>query len=191
MLFRSFDVFSHAVEAYTSKVAFPMSDILAEKAIELVVKNLPIAYKDGGNIEAREGLALADTYAGISLNNAVVSLAHVLAHAIPAKYHDIAHGDALYSVYAEVLKLNCKGLVEKHEFIADQLEKGNKDVVSAFDKFFSQFNFENKFKSKNPDENAINTIAEAAFTYMKGVTDLNPVEVNVEDVRMILKNSIA
>ena len=107
------DVFTHAVEAYTSKWASPIVDMYAQKAIELVAKYLPIAYADGSNIEAREAMAIADTNAGIAISHGGVSVAHVLAHVIGGHYHDIAHGDALNTVYPAFLDINKAGLPEQ------------------------------------------------------------------------------
>ncbi len=184
-----FDVFSHAVEAYTSNAASPMSDMYSEKAILLVAQYLPTCYKDGGNIEARSMMALADTYSGIAICHAVVSLAHVIAHVISGHYPDIAHGDALFTVYKEVLKFNSKALPEKHKFISKTIGKSS-SIAKSFDSFFGQFEFERRLAAKNPDAKMIRVIAEETFTYMKGIADLNPVPADEKVVRKILAKSI-
>jgi alcohol dehydrogenase len=185
-----FDVFSHAVEAYTSTAASPMSDMYAEKALELVGKYLMRCYNDGLDLEAREGMALADTCAGIAICNAVVTLPHVMAHVISGHYEEIAHGDALYTIYRESLKLNSQVLAEKHKFIANSIDPGNDDVVSAFDNYFGQFAFANVLKTKlSEDPAAIDRLAADTFTYMKGITELNPISVDVEDAKKILAGS--
>ncbi len=190
-LITGFDVFCHAVEAYTSNAASPISDIYAEKAIELSARYLPVVYREGGNLEARGMMALADTYAGIAINNAVVSLAHVMAHVISGHCEDVSHGDALYSIYREVLRFNAQALPEKHRFIANNLQAGNDDVVSAFDSFYRQFSFLNKFKEKCLKEpNLIDIVAKDTFTYMSGIVDLNPVKPTVDIVREIIKQSV-
>lgn len=190
-LVTGFDVFSHAVEAYTSTAASELSDIYAEKALRLLGKALPIVCADGNNLEARTEMALADTCAGIAICNAVVSLGHVIAHVISGHHADIAHGDALYSIYREVLKVNSKALHAKHKFIANCLQSDNDDVVSAFDNFFSGFKFENRLKSKHQeDPGLVDRIAKDTFTYMKGITELNPVNVDEKSVREILTASL-
>lgn len=185
-----FDVFTHAVESYTSKAASEMSDMFAERAIQLCAKHLPTAYEDGSNVDARGAMALADTYAGIAICHAVVSLGHVIAHVISGHYEDISHGDALFTVYRETLRLNREAMPGKHEWIANQLQPGCDDIVAAFDSFFSQFDFANKLKEKNLSDEQIEAIAEETFTYMKGITELNPREVTVADARAILQNSL-
>jgi alcohol dehydrogenase len=185
-----FDVFSHAVEAYTSNASSVMSDMYAEKALELTGKYLKRCYKDGSDLEAREGMALADTCAGIAICNAVVTLPHVMAHVIGGHFEEIAHGDALYTIYRESLKLNSQALPEKHQFIANAIDPGNTDVVSAFDNYFGGFEFANLLKARlQNDPDAINRLAEDTFTYMKGITELNPVDVDVEDAKRILTES--
>lgn len=186
-----FDVFCHAVEAFTSKASNSMSDIFAEKALELVARHLPECVRNGNDIEARSGMALADTYAGIAISHAVVSLGHVLAHVIGGYYPDIAHGDALYSVYREVLRFNSVALPEKHSFIAETLVPGEKNIVAAFDKFFGPFKFENKLREKAPDSEQIKELASEVYTYMNGITELNPVANNVQDSYNILEKSLA
>lgn len=189
-LITGFDVFSHAVEALTSKAASPVSDMLAEKAISLVVRHLPECHSNGQDIEARSGMALADTYSGIAISHAVVSLGHVMAHVISGHYPDIAHGDALYSIYREVLRFNAGALPEKHAYITKTLSPGSKDIVSAFDDFFRNFRFENRLKNKKPDVAKLEELAADTFTYMKGITELNPVEANEEDAKNILAASM-
>ena len=187
-----FDVFCHAVEAYTSTAASDLSDIYAEKALTLIGQNMEKCFKEGDNLEARSGMALADTCAGIAICNGVVTLAHVMAHVISGHFCDIPHGDALYSIYRETLKFNSQTLTEKHKFIANAIDPGNDDVVSAFENFFGKFEFNNKLKEKfqeNPD--VVNIIAGDTFTYMKGIAELNPVAANEEDARNIIAASLS
>ena len=85
------DAFSHAVEAYTGAFVNPMSDILALEAISLITKYLPLAVKDGSNLEVRSKMSFASTTAGMAFNDAPPYLGHALAHAMGAVYH-IPHG---------------------------------------------------------------------------------------------------
>lgn len=186
-----FDVFSHAVEAYTSNAASPMSDMYAEKALILTGQYLARCYKDGSDLEAREAMALGDTCSGVAICNAVVTLPHVMAHVIGGHFEDIPHGDALFSIYRESLKLNSQALPEKHRFIANAIDPGNDDVVSAFENYFGQFAFEKRLNARlAADPSLIDVLAEDTFTYMKGITELNPVEVTVEDAKRILTESV-
>lgn len=187
-----FDVFSHAVEAYTSKAASPLSDMFAEKAIRLAVEYLPICYENGADLKAREMMALADTCSGIAITHAVVSLGHVVAHVIGGHYPDIAHGDALFTIYPEILAFNAQAPETrgKHAFVAKSMGGDIANIRAAFDSFFARFAFERKLRSKHPDKAAIAKIAEETFTYMKGIADLNPMPAAANDVRGILERSL-
>lgn len=85
------DAFSHAVEAYTTAMKNPMSDLLALEAISLIAKYLPVAVRDGSNGEARSKMSYAATIAGMSFNDAPPHIGHAIAHTIGAKYH-VPHG---------------------------------------------------------------------------------------------------
>lgn len=191
-LMTGFDVFAHAVEAYTSKAASPMSDMHAEKALELSGRWLAEAYRNGNNLEARSAMALADTCAGIAISNGVVTLAHVMAHVIGGHYHDIPHGDALFSIYREVLAFNKSSCPDKERFIANCIDKGNDDILSAYDNFIKTFKFEKRLKQKyQTDSGLAKRIACDTFTYMKGITELNPVSADEKDVEEILIRSLS
>ncbi|WP_408608140.1 iron-containing alcohol dehydrogenase [Anaerosacchariphilus polymeriproducens] len=85
------DALTHAVEAYTSRKAQPLSDVFAVSAVKRIFKYLPIAYKEGTNAEAREQMAIAALEAGIAFNNASVTVIHGMSRPIGALFH-IAHG---------------------------------------------------------------------------------------------------
>ncbi|WP_317854887.1 iron-containing alcohol dehydrogenase [Chakrabartyella piscis] len=85
------DALAHAVEAYTSRKAQPLSDTFALAAIKRIFKYLPIAYKNGSDMEAREQMSLASLEAGIAFNNASVTVVHGMSRPIGALFH-VAHG---------------------------------------------------------------------------------------------------
>lgn len=85
------DAFTHAAEAYTSKRATKMSDSFAVSAIRRIVKNLPLVYEDGNNVEAREEMAIAALEAGVAFNNASVTVVHGMSRPIGALFH-VPHG---------------------------------------------------------------------------------------------------
>ena len=85
------DALTHAVEAYISTLATDETDNLARNATSTIVKNLPLAYKDGTNLEVRERMALASFMAGLAFTRAGVGYVHAIAHQLGGLYH-VPHG---------------------------------------------------------------------------------------------------
>ncbi len=85
------DALCHAIEAYTSRRAQPLTDTFALSAIKKIHQNLPICYEDGQNTEARLQMSLAALEAGIAFNNSSVTIVHGMSRPIGALFH-IAHG---------------------------------------------------------------------------------------------------
>ena len=68
------DALAHACESYTSIAANPKADILDLAAISMIFKYLPIAYKDGSNLEARSQLMLAANFAGMGFSDTMIQI---------------------------------------------------------------------------------------------------------------------
>ncbi len=85
------DALTHAVEAYVSTAATPITDAVAIKAIELIQAHLRTAVKDGSNLEAREQMAYAQFMAGMAFNNASLGYVHAMAHQLGG-FYDLPHG---------------------------------------------------------------------------------------------------
>lgn len=87
------DALTHAVEAYLSINADPITDNLALSAIEFIVHSLPIAYKDGTNVQARTNMSYGSYLAGLAFFNAGVAGVHALAYPLGGQFH-ISHGES-------------------------------------------------------------------------------------------------
>ena len=85
------DALTHAVEAYVSTNATPVTDACAQKAIELITKYLRTAVHEGKNVEARENMAYAEYLAGMAFNNASLGYVHAMAHQLGGMF-DLPHG---------------------------------------------------------------------------------------------------
>jgi alcohol dehydrogenase len=85
------DALTHAVEAYVSTIATPITDACAIKAIELVSRNLRAAVANGGDLIARDSMAYAEFLAGMAFNNASLGHVHAMAHQLGG-FYDLPHG---------------------------------------------------------------------------------------------------
>jgi alcohol dehydrogenase class IV len=90
----AFDALSHAIEGMVSNWKNEFSNAMGLKAIELIFKYLPIAYKDGENIKARDYLHQAATMAGLTFSNSQVHIGHGMGHSWGAIFHT-PHGRAV------------------------------------------------------------------------------------------------
>ena len=99
------DVMTHAIEAYVSVMASDYTDSLALQAVKLVFEDLPRAYKNGNDIEARDHMANASCLAGMAFANAFLGVNHSLAHKLGA-FHHIPHGIANALVLTDVMRYN-------------------------------------------------------------------------------------
>jgi len=108
-----FDAFTHAFEAYIHAGTSPYVEILAREAIRLVARHLAVAVRDGANAEARDGLAWADTLAGLCIANAGVTLPHGMGMAIGGMYPHVAHGEALAVLYPAFVRYTWEAAVPK------------------------------------------------------------------------------
>ena len=85
------DALTHAVEAYVSTIATPITDACAIKAIELVAQYLSPAVANGSNLEARDKMAYAEYLAGMAFNNASLGYVHSMAHQLGG-FYNLPHG---------------------------------------------------------------------------------------------------
>jgi alcohol dehydrogenase len=99
------DALTHAMEAYTSNKANPLSDLVAEKAIALIGRSLKKAVKKGQDLEARQGMLLGSLLGGMALANAGVGAVHAMAYPLGA-FFNIPHGLANAVLLPYVLDYN-------------------------------------------------------------------------------------
>jgi alcohol dehydrogenase len=103
------DALTHAVESFIGQWATPGTEQLSLSAVGLIFENLRTAYRDGGNLEAREKMALASTYAGMAFTRANVGYVHAIAHQFGGKYHT-PHGLANAIMLPHVLKFSAPAI---------------------------------------------------------------------------------
>jgi len=111
------DSLTHAIEAYVSVKAQPMSDIFCLSAIELISGNLRQAWANGNNIEAREKTMLGALQAGIAFSNASVALVHGMSRPIGAYFH-VPHGASNAALLGVVTEFSIIGNPTRYAHIA-------------------------------------------------------------------------
>lgn len=111
------DALTHAIEAYISKRAQPITDTLALKAIELISGSLRQAWADGENIPARTDMMLGASLAGMAFSNSSVALVHGMSRPIGAYFH-IHHGLSNAVLLLDVMEFSITGAPQRFADIA-------------------------------------------------------------------------
>lgn len=108
--YQGFDALFHNTEVMMSKGVNIMSEVLALSAIENIAKYLPIAVKDGKNLEAREHIAYGSTIAGMTMQLTSTIAQHSMEHAMSAYHHNLPHGAGLIMISVEFARF----FIERH-----------------------------------------------------------------------------
>ena len=114
------DALTHAIEAYVSVKAQPMSDIFSLSAIELISSNLRQAWSNGNDIEAREKTMLGALQAGIAFSNSSVALVHGMARPVGAYFH-VRHGASNAALLGVVMDFSLTGNSTRYAQIAQAM----------------------------------------------------------------------
>lgn len=114
------DALTHAIEAYISKRAQPLTDVLAIEAIRLISGSLRQAWADGDNIPARTDMMLGATIAGMAFSNSSVALVHGMSRPIGAYFH-IHHGLSNAVLLLDVMEFSVVGAPERFADIAQAM----------------------------------------------------------------------
>lgn len=114
------DALTHAIEAYVSTDATPITDACAEKAIIMIQKWLRQAVANGENIEAREAMSYAQYLAGMAFNNASLGYVHAMAHQLGG-FYNLPHGVCNAVLLPHVCEFNLIAAPERYAAIAELL----------------------------------------------------------------------
>ena len=205
------DVLTHALEAYVSNMASDYTDALAEKAAELVIKNLKECYDDGSNKEARERMHNASTMAGMAFSNAFLGINHSLAHKLGAAYH-LPHGRLNAILLPYVVKYNSEEPTKfvsfpKYEYFiadekyatiarkmglkADTKEEGVQSLIKEIQELNEYLNIPKSLQEAGVDEKDffenIDTLADRAFEDQ--CTTANPRLPLIPELKQILTDA--
>ena len=113
------DALTHAIEGYTTKGAWELSDCLDLEAIKLIAKNLRKAVQN--DPDGREGMALAQYVTAMAYSNVGLGIAHSMAHTLGAVY-DTPHGVACAMMLPIVMDFNKDFTGEKYKAIAEAFD---------------------------------------------------------------------
>ena len=115
------DALAHDCEAYVATLANSYTDALAEKSVRMIFHNLPKAYKDGDDLEARQAMHDASCLAGMSFSNAILGIIHSMAHQLGGMF-GMPHGRANALLMPNVIRYNNKS-TDKYRYLAQLVEK--------------------------------------------------------------------
>lgn len=136
------DALTHAIEAYVSTAANPITDACALKAITLISNNLRLAVRDGNDLTARENMAYAQFLAGMAFNNASLGFVHAMAHQLGG-FYDLPHGVCNAVLLPHVQSFNASVCAVRLTDVAHAMgadtrgfspEEGARDAIAAIRK---------------------------------------------------------
>ncbi|WP_373796679.1 iron-containing alcohol dehydrogenase [Neisseria dentiae] len=178
------DALTHAVEAYVSTAASPITDAVAVKAIELIARYLPTAVSDPKNKEAREQMAYAQFMAGMAFNNASLGYVHAMAHQLGG-FYDLPHGVCNALLLPHVERFNQQAAKARLDEIGTILGKNNPDlagldVIDAITKLARIVGIPKSLKELGVKEEDFDVLAENSLKDVCGFT--NPIQANKEQI---------
>jgi len=195
------DAFFHSVETYLATISQPTSDHLALEAVGLITKHLPIAVKDGQNIEARRNLAWANTEAGICESLSCCISHHSMEHAVSAYYPNVAHGAGLtmlsvsyFSHLAEKCPMRFSDLAKAMGEDVDSLPEEERPLafISGLKKLIKNVGLESeKLSAYGVKQEDLKKLAENSFHTMGSLFDITPAKLTLDDVVAIYEDAYA
>ncbi|MFR8868468.1 L-threonine dehydrogenase [Paraclostridium sordellii] len=190
------DALTHAVEAYVSTSATPVTDACAQKAIELISQHLRDAVEDGTNMEARDMMAYAEYLAGMAFNSASLGYVHAIAHQLGG-FYNLPHGVCNAILLPEVQEFNSRVSSNKLKDIAKFMgvdisnmsdEEGAKSCINAIRKLSSDVGIPSGLKELGVKVEDFDTLADNALKDACGLT--NPIKATHQDVKDILTKAM-
>ncbi|SUA52194.1 Alcohol dehydrogenase 2 [Oligella urethralis] len=183
------DALTHAVEAYVSTAANPLTDACAVKAIELIASYLPTAVKEPKNAEAREQMAYAQFLAGMAFNNASLGYVHAMAHQLGG-FYDLPHGVCNALLLPHVEEFNMRAAKARLDEVGAILSANNQEleglgVIDAIKKLAGIVGIPKSLRELGVKEEDFKVLAENAMKDVCGLT--NPVQPTLDEVIAIFK----
>lgn len=183
------DALTHAIESLTSKGSTAISAAYAHQAIKLISKALPIAYKDGKNVDARGEMLMGAHLAGLALTLSGLGLVHGVAHSVSATV-GAAHGEALATVLPEVMEFNSR--VSDNVYASIGYDMGvsadSATVISAVRDLSDEIQIRNSLSHYGVTPDLVELISKKVLE--DSVTSNNPVTPTEAEVVEILRSRL-
>ncbi|QBY03687.1 L-threonine dehydrogenase [Thalassotalea sp. HSM 43] len=185
------DALTHAVEAYVSTAATPLTDAVALKAIELIQGNLRTAVSNGDDINAREQMAYAQFMAGMAFNNASLGYVHAMAHQLGG-FYDLPHGVCNAILLPHVQNFNAKVCPERLTDVAKAMgvdtsamspEQGAQAALDAIRSLSKDVNIPSGLTELDVKESDFDVLATNALNDACGLT--NPIQATHDEIKAI------
>jgi alcohol dehydrogenase len=176
------DVLTHAVEAYVSTAATPITDACALKAISLIAQYLARAVEQGQDMEAREQMAYAQFLAGMAFNNASLGYVHAMAHQLGG-FYDLPHGVCNAVLLPAVQRFNAQVAEQRLADVAVALgatEASAAAAIQAIEALKDQVKIPRGLQDLGAQEKDIPLLAENALKDACGLT--NPIQATQEQI---------
>ena len=185
------DALTHAVEAYVSTIASPITDACALKAIALVARYLPTAVREPNNKEAREQMAYAQFLAGMAFNNASLGYVHAMAHQLGG-FYDLPHGVCNALLLPHVEAFNMSVASERLNEVGQVLGANNSDlqgldVIAAIKKLADIVGIPKSLEELGVKREDFDTLADNALKDVCGLT--NPVQASHAEIVGIFESA--
>ena len=188
------DALTHAIEGYTTKAAWEMTDMFHLKAIEIISKSLRGAVAN--TKEGREGMALGEYIAGMGFSNVGLGIAHSMAHTLGAVY-DTPHGVACAMMLPIVMEYNQDCTGEKYREIARAMGVANVDSMSQDEYRKAAIDAVKKLSADVGIPSVLEAIKEedlqflAESAHADACAPGNPKDASVEDLKALFRKIMA
>ena len=191
------DALCHAVEAYTSRRAMPLTDVLALEAARLIQENLRAACHNGADIEARTRMQRAALLAGMAFGAAGVTAVHAFAYPLGAEYH-IPHGIANALMLVPVATFNLAAAPDRFLRLADAMGESlagtnmmasTRQFLDAARRLIRDLGLPGSLREFGVEEDRIPDLAEAALKVTRLMAN-NRREIGIEDAERIYREAL-
>ena len=190
------DALTHAIEAYVSTAATPITDAVALKAIELINDNLPTAVTEPENMFAREQMAYAQFMAGMAFNNASLGYVHAMAHQLGG-FYDLPHGVCNAVLLPHVQRYNAQVSAKRLKDVATSMgvdtsemsdQQGAEAAIQAIETLARKVGIPEGLEILDVKVSDIPLLAENALKDVCGLT--NPKQASHAEICAIFKAAL-